>query len=124
MAKDRMSEGGEGTQNFASPNSGEWREDGGEQIGISKETVRKATDVYRFAYPDEYVHARGRRLNRSVYFWVAVATNPVIFLTRRMLPRPLDLLAAVVTKWHRNQSEKSGNEGGEKLHQSDMASRR
>lgn len=53
IGKNHMSKGGEGRQNFGDLR---WDEDVGEQIGVSKETVRKGTDVFRFAYPDEYVH--------------------------------------------------------------------
>jgi len=42
------------TQNVVE--QGEWTENVGEKIGVSKETVRKGTDVYRFAYPDQFVH--------------------------------------------------------------------
>jgi len=44
------------SQNFAQ--QGKWTENVGEQIGVSKETVRKGTDVYRFAYPEQFVQHR------------------------------------------------------------------
>lgn len=33
-----------------------WRKEVANDIGASEGTVQKATDVYRFAYPDQYVH--------------------------------------------------------------------
>jgi len=53
-AENRQRSGEDLTQIFAE--GGEWSEDVGNQLGVSKETVRKGTDVYRMAYPDEYVH--------------------------------------------------------------------
>ena len=55
VGKEHMSGGGEGSQNSANPNF-DMYEEIGEEIGVSHDTVKKATDVYRFAYPDEYLH--------------------------------------------------------------------
>lgn len=60
-AKERQatSTGGEDPQllqNFAEGDVGNSRDEVGEVIGVSGETIRKGTDVYRMAYPDEYVH--------------------------------------------------------------------
>lgn len=42
------------SQNFG---KAQWQKEVGEQIGVSHETVRKGTDVYRFAYPEARVHS-------------------------------------------------------------------
>jgi hypothetical protein len=34
-----------------------WDSEVAEKIGVSRDTVRKGTDVYRFAYPDQFVHS-------------------------------------------------------------------
>jgi hypothetical protein len=55
VGKQNMSKGGQGMQNFADLDEN-WRQDVADRVGVSHETVRKGTDVYRFAYPDQFVH--------------------------------------------------------------------
>jgi len=50
-----MSAGGEGLPNLANPNHNT-REKVAEDIGVAHGTIQKGLDVYRIAYPDEYVH--------------------------------------------------------------------
>lgn len=56
VAKERQGSRSDIPQNFAESGKGEWRDEVADEIGVSHETVRKGTDVYRFAYPDQFVH--------------------------------------------------------------------
>lgn len=52
IGKELMSEGGKGNQ---VSDDLQWQDKVGEDVGVSRDTVHKATNIYRMAYPDEYV---------------------------------------------------------------------
>jgi len=68
--KRQMNAAGQGTRNDTSPQLGQssfrWDEEVAKEIGASKNTVRRATEVYRFAYPDQYVHNDLQNLQRHL----------------------------------------------------------
>ena len=58
IGKENMSESGganPGSSNLKNPNHNT-REKVAEDIGVAHGTIQKGLDVYRIAYPDEYVH--------------------------------------------------------------------
>lgn len=50
-----MSKGGEGLANLPNPDHNT-RKEVAEAVGIGERTIQKGTEVFRMAYPDEYVH--------------------------------------------------------------------
>ena len=55
IGKENMSAGGEGLANLPNPNH-DTREKIAEEVNVGEKTIQKGLDVYRIAYPDEYVH--------------------------------------------------------------------